>query len=147
MLGCTWSLSAGPLWSEATGQHTATFYLHNTSDAACELRGYPEIVLLDAERRPLRFAYGHDGDQMVTSRTPRTVKVAAGARAFFMFNKYRCDVESTDVARFVRVRLPGSQRWLELRLRHDPTVDICPEAASRTIAVSPVVARPRDAAR
>jgi hypothetical protein len=143
---CAWQLRAGPLWSEATGQHTASVVVRNEGPA-CVLDGYPKLVLLDSLRRPLPFAYTHRGDQMITAAAPRAVRVARGGSAYFVFNKYRCDVASLATARFLRVLLPGSHRWLELRLNHYPIIDYCRERPSLRIAVSPVVASLAAAAR
>src|SRR5439155_12337573 len=66
--------------SEKTGQPTATFVLTNAG-AACAVEGYPTIVLLDAAGRRLRFTYRHSGDQMITTKPPRRVAVAARGKA------------------------------------------------------------------
>lgn len=133
-------------WSEATGQHTATFVVANDGDGSCTLRGYPTIVLLDSRGRTLGFSYSHRGDQMITRDRPRTVEIRAGGHAAFAFNKYRCDLHATAVARLARIRLPGAHAWVQVRLAHYPIIDFCRERASLTIAVSPVVARLADAA-
>jgi hypothetical protein len=137
--GVGWHLHAGELWSEATGQHTATIAVANAGPA-CTLDGYPRIVLLDARRRPLAFRYTHRGDQMITEARPQPVRVAHGGTVYFAFNKYRCDIGSLATARFVRVLLPGSRRWLELRMSRYPIIDYCREAISLRVAVSPIVA-------
>jgi hypothetical protein len=135
-----WRLRLGPLWAEETGQHTAPFVLTRQGTAPCSLRGYPAVVLLDAAGRALPFRYSHRGDQMVTGRAPRPVAVAGRGSAYFVLNKYRCDVYAQDTARFVQVQLPGMRGWLRLRLPHYPLIDYCPgEPPSTTIAVTPLV--------
>ena len=127
--------------SEKTGQHTATFVLTNTG-ASCSVEGYPTIVLLDAAGRTLAFSYHHGGDQMITSKPPRRVAVAGRGRAYFAFNKYRCDIRASAVARVVLVSLPGSSGRVRLRLQRYPIIDFCRgEPPSRIISVSPIVAR------
>lgn len=136
-----WRLRLGPRWSEQTGQQTAPVVLTRVGSTACTLNGYPAIVLRDAAGRVLAFRYGHHGDLMVTGRPPRPVHVGARRSAYFVFDKYRCDIRAQAVARFARVRLPGVKGWLALRLPHYPIIDYCPkEAPSTTIAVTPVVA-------
>jgi hypothetical protein len=127
--------------SEKTGQHTATFALTNTSAAGCTTRGYPTIVLLDAGGRSLRFTYHDGGDQMISPQPPRRVTVAPGGKAYFAFNKYRCDIRATAVARFVLVSLPGSSSRLRLGLQRYPIIDFCSERPSRIVSVSPIVSR------
>jgi hypothetical protein len=143
-----WRLKLGPGWSEPTGQHTATIALTRLASNACSMSGYPRIVLQDSRGRTLPFRYSHRGDMVVTSHPPSTVRVDGGASAFFIFNKYRCDVHTTAIARRLLVHLPGVRGWLKLRLA-DSIIDYCPTAGpSTTIAVSPLVARlPQAAAR
>jgi hypothetical protein len=133
------SLSSGPLWSEQTGQHTATFVLTNRSHHTCAFDGYPRVQLLDSHHRLLRFRYSHAGDQMITRTRPRRVVVRAGGRVFFALNKYRCDIEATAIARFIGVRLPGQASWLSVRLPAYPLLDYCLEKPSLVVTVSPLV--------
>jgi hypothetical protein len=139
------SIREGPLASEGTGQHTATFVLTNRGPADCTLRGYPRIVLLTGDLRTLPFTYSDSGDQMITKRRPETVHVASGRSAFFAINKYRCDIHSIAGAVVIRVLLPDSRHWLHHALNRFPGLDYCPaEVPSRTLAVSPVVNRLRN---
>lgn len=135
-----WRLRLGAPWSEATGQHTAPFVLIRNGATGCTLHGYPTIVLRDAAGQVLPFRFSHRGDQMVTGRPPGTVRVAAHRSAYFVFNKYRCDIRSQAAARLVQVQLPGVRGRLEVRL-YRTIIDYCPaETPSRTIAVTPIVA-------
>lgn len=128
------------LWSEATGQHTATIVVTNRGPT-CVLDGYPKLVLLDARHHVLRFIYSHRGDQMITSERPRSVRVAHGRSVYFSFNKYRCDIHALASAVTAHVRLPGSHRWLAVRLSPvAPPFDYCHEAPSLYVAVSPIAA-------
>jgi hypothetical protein len=80
----------GPLVSEATGQHTLIVTLSNTG-RRCVLDGYPTLAFYDASGR-LPFRVLHRGDQMITGRLPHPVRLARGATAVVMINKYRCDL-------------------------------------------------------
>jgi hypothetical protein len=131
-------IAQGSLWSEKTGQHTATFVVTNLSDQACALDGYPRVQLLDAQGRLLRFRYHRGGDQMIAADPPHRVVLPPAGRAFFAVNKYRCDLRATATARTILVRLPGAAAWLRLRLRSYPRLDYCSERPSLTVTVSPV---------
>ena len=111
------------------------------------MTGYPTIVLLSAKRQTLDFRYSHRGDLVVAAHPPRAVYIGRHGSAYFLLNKYRCDVRATGVARWLHVTLPGVRGQLVLRLPHYPILDYCPVAGpSTTIAVSPVVARLAQAA-
>lgn len=143
-----WKLSLGPLWSELTGQHTAPIAVSRLGSNPCTLTGYPRIALLGANGHPLGFRYRHHGDLVVPGRPPRAVQVGADGSAFFLLNKYRCDIRAADAARTLEVSLPGVRGRLTLRLSHYPILDYCPaEAPSGTVAVSPIVATLSQAAR
>jgi hypothetical protein len=139
----------GPLWSEETGQHTGTIVVINLSRERCSLDGYPTLTVLDARHRVLAFRIGHRGDQVIAAESPREVLLQVVGRAYFVFNKYRCDIRSTAVARYLRVSLRPSAGDSQLvRLAGYPIIDFCPgELASTTIAVSPFVSRLGQAAR
>ena len=142
-----WRLTAGPLPVEKTGQHTATFVLTNPSQRRCTFAGYPRIALRDNSGRRLAFSYSHRGDQMITKTAPMPIGIAGGGRAYFAFNKYRCDIRARATARVLRVLLPGSRRWLQIRMHHYPIIDYCPaEPPSTAVTVSPIVKTLREAA-
>jgi hypothetical protein len=142
-----WRLASGPPWSEPTGQHTASVRLLRSGSTACTLRGYPAVVLRDSHGRTIPFRYTHRGDTVVRGGPAQTVRVSGHGTAFFVFDKYRCDLHSTRIARSLFVRLPGVHGSLPLRLPHYPIMDYCsPGGPSTTIAVSPIVARTADAA-
>lgn len=136
-----WRLRLNGLWSEPTGQHTAPLAITRTGTSACALNGYPTVSLLDAHSHRLPFRYSHRGDLVVAAHHPRTVHVAGHGSAFFLLDKYRCDVRDTGIARWLRVTLPGVRGRLVLHLPHYPILDYCPvRGPSTTIAVSPIVA-------
>jgi Protein of unknown function (DUF4232) len=135
-----WSLSLSSLWAEPTGQHTAPVVLKRLGSTPCTIAGYPRVVLLNVHRQPLGFRYSHRGDLVVAPRPPHPVHVGANGSAFFLLNKYRCDIRALSAARWLRVTLPGVSGALTLRLPHYPIIDYCPaDPPSRTIAVSPIV--------
>jgi hypothetical protein len=119
-------LTLGPLVSEKTEQHTAAFVLANVARGSCRLDGYPTVTLVDGAGTPLRFAYGHRGDQMITAAGPEPVNVAAGGSAYFELNKNACVSFTRRQAAEIHVRLPGSNGSLSLRLPHYPLIDYCP---------------------
>ena len=136
-----WSLKLAGTWSEPTGQHTAPLAITRTGASACTLTGYPTVSLLDSHGQRLNFRYSHGGDLVVAARPPRTVRVGGNGSAYFLLNKYRCDTRATDVARWLRVSLPGVRGQVILRLPRYPILDYCPVAAPSTaVAVSPIVA-------
>jgi hypothetical protein len=140
------SLSVGGLGSEKTGQNTGTVILRNDSHSSCRLIGYPRLAFLDSHRHVLAFRFGYRGDSMITSRAPRVISVAAGGVAFFAFNKHRCDIRTTAVAKFMRVRLPEDRRFILLMLARYPVLGYCgTPSATPSIAVSPFVARVNEA--
>jgi Domain of unknown function (DUF4232) len=132
-------LKLGPLVSEKTEQHTATFALTNMVRSGCSLDGYPTVTLTDAVGRLLPFTYGHHGDQMITAAPPTPVRVPGGGSAYFELNKNACVSFTRRVASEINVRLPGSQRTLSLRLPHYPLLDYCPPGEPGDgITVSPL---------
>jgi len=106
---------------------------------ACTADGYPTVALFDAAGHELHFLYSHRGDQMVSGQPPEQVTVPAGASAYFMFNKYRCDLHEIAVARGLRLALPGSAQTVTVRLPAYPRISYCPaDVPSRTIAVTAI---------
>jgi hypothetical protein len=130
-------LSIGPFVTEATGQNTVSVVLTNRLSRSCALKGYPTIALLNGHGRKLSFSYNHRGDQMITSKKPAEVRIPAGGSVVFLFNKYRCDIRRLDVARTLRVALPGSDVVRSLQLQSSTNIDYCREPASLIVAVSP----------
>jgi len=136
--------SQGPLWSEKTGQHTATVVLTNLLTQPCLLRGYPVLEVLDGRGAKLDFVYSHGGDQMITRQARATVRVRAGGSAYFAFNKYRCDLRTLATARTLRIALPGSAAARPLRLTRYPIIDYCGTGFFAVITVSPIERRRAD---
>jgi Domain of unknown function (DUF4232) len=92
--------------SAATGQNPLSVALTNRSATPCVVNGYPTVALLDAHGKRLPFRVSHSGDQMVTSRPPVAVRLLPRRSAFFVLNKYRCDLGNLKVAKKLRVALP-----------------------------------------
>jgi len=135
-----WRLRPDGLWSEPTGQHTVPIAVVRTGTQPCVLDGYPTVVLLNSQGQPIAFDYGHH-DQVVTTHPPHVVHVDGNGSAFFLLNKYRCDIRSQSAARWLRVTLPGVSGSLVMQLRNQ-IIDFCPaEPPSRTVAVSPLVGK------
>ncbi len=103
------SVHAGtsPSVSPATGQNPLSFVLTNRGVNACVLDGYPTVALLDARGKRLPFRISHSGDQMVTPHPPVAVRVLPRRSAFFVLNKYRCDLGDGKVVKRLRLGLPG----------------------------------------
>ena len=142
-----WRLKLAGTWSEPTGQHTAPLAITRIGGSACTLSGYPTISLLNAQGQTLPFRYSHRGDLVVAAHAPRPVRVAGHDSAFFLLNKYRCDLRASGAARQLLVSLPGVRGRLSLRLPHYPILDYCPaEGPSTSIAVSPLVSGLQQAA-
>jgi hypothetical protein len=100
------------------------------------------VVLLNARGQRLGFRYSHRGDMVVAARPPHVVHVGGRGSAYFLLNKFRCDLRAVSLARWLRVKLPGVRGWLVLRLPRYPMIEYCPaDPASRTIAVSPIASR------
>jgi hypothetical protein len=137
-----WHLAFSGVWSEPTGEHTAPLKVTRVGAQPCALDGFPRIVLLDARGQRLGFRYSHSGDLVVAARKPRVVRVRGGDAAYFLLNKFRCDLRTVSLARWLRVKLPGVRGWLALQLPRYPMIEYCPaDPASQTIAVSPLASR------
>jgi uncharacterized protein DUF4232 len=140
-LAAGWQLRLDGVWSEPTGQHTAPLAITRTGGSACTLAGYPKVTLISGKAKALGFRYSHRGDLVVAARSPQPVHITRGGSAYFLLNKYRCDVHETGIARWMRVTLPGVRGRLLLHLPRYPIIDYCPVTGpSTTIAVSPIVA-------
>jgi hypothetical protein len=102
--------------SPATGQNPLSIVLTNRSAKPCMVKGYPAIAFVDAHGKRLPFRVSNRGDQMVTSRPPVAVRVRPRRSAFFVLNKYRCDLGNLAMAKKLRVALPGIQKSARLVL-------------------------------
>ena len=145
--GGGWRLTLDGVWSEPTGAHTAPLRITRIGTQPCALEGYPTVALLNARRQKLDFRYSHRGDVVVAARSPQVVHVRGGDSAYVLLDKFRCDLRTVSLARWLRVGLPGVRGRLVLRLPRYPMIEYCPaESASRTIAVSPIASRLSQAA-
>jgi Domain of unknown function (DUF4232) len=136
-------LKVGGLVSEKTGaQATLPLVLTSHATTPCVLDGYPSIALRDRHGRLLRFAYRHNGDQMITGALPKPVRLRRGVSAYLALNKTGCQVYTTRNARTLRIALPGSRETRTLRLHHYPILNYCGQGLFSRVAVSPFERRP-----
>jgi Domain of unknown function (DUF4232) len=133
-------ISNGPEVSATTGQNPLSFVLTNRGAAPCVVNGYPNVAFLDAQGRRLPFAVSHRGDQMVTSGRPVAVRILPRRSAFFIVNKYRCDLGDLRVAKKLRTGLPSvsTSAWLTVIPRY-PLIAYCGRNdPGSTVTVSPI---------
>lgn len=136
-------LRLGGLVSEKTGgQATLPLVLTRRAATPCVLDGYPSIALFDRHGHRLRFAYRHNGDQMITGALPKPVPMQHGTSAYFGLNKTGCQVYTTRNAHTLRIALPGSGETKSLRLQHYPILNYCGKGFFARVAVSPFERRP-----
>jgi hypothetical protein len=83
------AVAIGPYVSEATQQRTLALRLVNRGERTCVLDGYPRLTLYDA-RGVIPFVIRHGGDQMISSRRPRTMGVGRDQAVFVVMNKSQC---------------------------------------------------------
>jgi hypothetical protein len=100
------SVAPGGEVSPTTGAHPIALRLVNHG-AACVLQGYPVVALRDA-RGLIPFVYRHGGDAMVTPRRPTRVALRHGASAFFLLDKFRCDLGARRTGTAIQIGLDGS---------------------------------------
>lgn len=134
-------VSLGPELSPPTGQNPLAARLTNRGSKTCLLRGYPAVALVNETGRVLPFAIRKSGDQVVTSRPPVDVRVQAGRSAWIVLNKYRCDRGDVQLARAVRIGLPGAPRTdrLILAIPQGWNIGYCGKGdPGSTLHVSPV---------
>jgi hypothetical protein len=111
-------ISLGPRVSEATQQETYEFALRNDGASACKLRGFPSVVLLDAQGKSLPFVYRHKGDQMLTAGAASTVVIAPGGTAYAAINKNACTAHASDYATTIELTLPSTATARIVRIAH-----------------------------
>jgi len=107
----------GPEVSAATGQNPLSIVLTNRSAKPCVVKGYPAIAFVDVHGKRLPFRVSHRRDQMVTSRPPVAVWVRPHRSAFFVLNKYRCDLGNLAVGRNCALPFPAAKHPLVSSLR------------------------------
>ncbi|HSX30593.1 MAG TPA: DUF4232 domain-containing protein [Candidatus Saccharimonadales bacterium] len=102
-----------------TDNTAGTQYQHlvvtNTGTASCKLAGYPAVFLLDSASAVLG-----DGAQPVTTITPTTITLAAGAKAHtvvgFPDAGNFTDGQCTAASKTLRLYLPGTTSYLDASL-------------------------------
>ena len=118
-------LGVGPDVSEMMEQHTLILRIHNTSASACELRGYPRIVLRDKSGAALPFQYRQGGDLELTNAPPKLVTLSPGGNAYWGLNKNVCVGHDQGLAAEVSFAPPGSRSPLAIALRRYLFIDYC----------------------
>jgi hypothetical protein len=91
-----------------TGEHAVMYALVNRGPVTCTVRGYPQVVLYDANGDVLPFRYAHGGGPFVTSAKPVTVALAHGSAAYVLVAKYRCDLGIARNVTTIRLTLPAA---------------------------------------
>jgi len=143
-------LVIGPPVPAQTGEHAIEIEIRNLSPATCSLKGYPTVAFRSG-RRALPFRYRDGGGPYLPGAGPRLVRVRPGRMVWFIVAKYRCDVGTLASATAIDVRLPGSDRWQSLPLRHRYVgwIGYCRRASGsrrpdpgNTVAMTPVSATP-----
>jgi len=99
-------VSAGPDWSEATGQHTLILRLTSRARRTCSLDGFPRVTFYD-RRGAIPFVINHRGDQMIARRRPQPVSVDPHHPVWIALNKYRCDRGSRRRTTLIRIARGG----------------------------------------
>lgn len=89
-----------------TGEHAVLYALANHGSQTCTVRGYPQVILYDADGRALSFRYADGGGPYVTSGKPATVVLAPAAMAYVLVAKYRCDLGIARTAATIELTLP-----------------------------------------
>jgi hypothetical protein len=88
-----------------TGEHAVMYALTNRGPVTCTVRGFPQVVLYDANGGVLPFHYAAGGGAYVTAGKPVTVVLAHGASAYVLVAKYRCDLGIARNATAIRLTL------------------------------------------
>lgn len=143
-------IGQGPPVSPETGEHAVSVTLTNEGRTACELFGYPEVSLLDANGSALPFRYTRGHSPYMTSNPPRRVVIGPGVTAWVLVAKYRCDVGGAASASVLRLYPPDAYGYLDLRIDTAYGVsglDYCSGGShdpGNTVGVSPVGAGSQD---
>jgi photosystem II stability/assembly factor-like uncharacterized protein len=136
-------LAFGPGVSEATEQNTLVLDLHNQSTRGCDLRGYPNITLLDGRGARLPFSVQRHGDQMLTGRPPAFVSVPPGGDAYLGLNKNTCEAGTQRSAAEIRVVPPQQRQSLSALLPHYPILGYCTVEPGHIVDITPIEATVR----
>ena len=100
------AVELGPAVSEATEQDTLVLRLVNRGRKACVLLGYPHVTFSD-HRGVIPFVITDSGDQMISGRPPRPVRLRHGGVAFLLLNKSTCETGFSRQATMLRLTTPG----------------------------------------
>jgi Domain of unknown function (DUF4232) len=146
--------------SPATGEHAVMVAVTNGASHACQVFGYPRIVLANAMRQlpnntlvpssrgELPFTVVH-GSPYTSNRPPSVVTLAPGGRAYVEVTKYRCDRKELRHATNLTLYVPISGQVLTVTLPPSEgvgTFSYCqggPRDPGNLVSVSPVSASVR----
>jgi len=141
------AVTAGPYISEAAEQHTLALRLVNYGKQVCVLDGYPRLTLYDTRGMiPFRIRVG--GDQMISTRSPKLVRLQPGAAAFLLLNKNTCVNGFSRGATMLKIATPSAPGTGVASFRFPPNMpypwripDSCAKAIDpgSVITVSPFV--------
>lgn len=139
------SLAKGPFIGGGMGESAILLTLTNRGQKRCEVHGYPKVDLLTKAGRALPFAYTREHNQFMTTRPPQFVYLLPGERAYVQLVTYSCDVGRGVAATEIRLRPPGTTRWLSVSRRSGAYTGYCSQfAPGQSMAVSPVEATARE---
>jgi hypothetical protein len=132
---------------EMTGEHAVAYNLVNRGPVTCTVRGYPQVVLYDAEGDALPLRYARGGGPFVTSAKPVTVVLAHGSTAHVLVAKWRCDLGIARNVTSIRLTLPTAHgtvfamRAATAAAGTSAGLSYCrggPAAAEQLVTISPV---------
>jgi hypothetical protein len=135
-------LEQGPLVSEATEQHTLILEFRNMAGAACTLRGYLQIQLIDDRGARLAFTFHYRQDQMITGQPPISVTLPPGGVAYAALNQNTCDdspLAEWRQATRIEFTPPGVSKSMSVNLHAYPILDYCgPAQSDNQVDVTPI---------
>jgi hypothetical protein len=103
----TLGIQPGPPLTPQTGEHGVILAVSSTSPTPCTVNGYPTVTFLRG-KTPIPFVYLEGKGQYVTHQAPAPVTVGAGATAYFLVAKYRCDIGDAEQSDGATVTLTHS---------------------------------------
>jgi hypothetical protein len=138
------AVSVGPWISEPTEQHTLAMRLVNRGSGVCVVDGYPRVTLSDS-RGAIDFTIRDGGDQVISHRPPKPVRLQPGGTADLLLNKNVCVNGSRRAATKLELETPAGGATTYTFPAHMPfpwrIPDFCTAATDpgRIISVSPFV--------
>lgn len=131
-------LTIQPVSSSGAAGHIALlFRIHNYSNTACLLYGYPGAQLLTANKQNMP-THVHRGPPYFLGIRSRLVRLAPGGNAYFVFewSHIPSGSQPCPTARYVRITPPNDYSSLLVRLGPPGGIDACAGAITATPVVS-----------